>query len=256
MGKDRIVGGEDAEPGEFPHQVALLIVDPGHQFHCGGTLITPSIVLTAGHCCHGQDISHLAVRVGEYNLLETDPGQEDIPVHSVLVHENYTYIPGDQETVYNDICLVELEYSADLDSPGVGVLALPYQGEEYIPGTACTVIGWGATQQRGYLSMVLQKGALYKVTVPVVSDPVCRDAYGPSVIPDSVLCAGQDEGGADACQGDSGGPIMCGDQVSGIVSTGRGCARPGFPGIYTQTSYFTDWITDNLEKLVGENQES
>ena len=51
--KDRIVGGEDAEPGEFPHQVALLIVDPGHQFHCGGTLITPSIVLTAGHCCHG-----------------------------------------------------------------------------------------------------------------------------------------------------------------------------------------------------------
>ena len=72
--------------------------------------------------------------------------------------------------------------------------------------------------------------------MPVVGDGVCRDIYGPSVIPDSVLCAGQDEGGVDACQGDSGGPIMCGDQVSGIVSTGRGCALPGYPGIYTQVS--------------------
>ena len=104
-----------------------------------------------------QDISHLAVRVGEYNLLEPEPGQEDIPVHSVLVHENYTYIPGDQETVYNDICLVELDHDADLASPGIGILAIPYLGEEYAPGTACTVIGWGATQQGGYLSMVLQK---------------------------------------------------------------------------------------------------
>merc|ERR1712013_836337 len=188
-----------------------------------------SIVLTAGHCCHGQDISHLAVRVGEYNLLEPEPGQEDIPVHSVLVHENYTYIPGDQETVYNDICL----------------------GEEYAPGTACTVIGWGATQQGGYLSMVLQK-----VRVPVVGDGVCRDIYGPSVIPDSVLCAGQDEGGVDACQGDSGGPIMCGDQVSGIVSTGRGCALPGYPGIYTQTSYYTDWITTRVEIINRRNRDN
>ena len=50
---DRIVGGVDAEPGEFPHQVALLIVDPGRNLQCGGSLITPGLVITAGHCCHG-----------------------------------------------------------------------------------------------------------------------------------------------------------------------------------------------------------
>ena len=50
---DRIVGGVDAEPGEFPHQVALLIVDPGRNLQCGGSLITPGLVITAGHCCRG-----------------------------------------------------------------------------------------------------------------------------------------------------------------------------------------------------------
>ena len=50
---DRIVGGVDASPGEFPHQVALLIVDPGRNLECGGTLISADLVITAGHCCHG-----------------------------------------------------------------------------------------------------------------------------------------------------------------------------------------------------------
>ena len=74
--------------------------------------------------------------------------------------------------------------------------------------------------------------------MPVTSDRMCRAAYAgtETVVADTMLCAGEEEGGVDACQGDSGGPIMCGDQLSGIVSTGRGCARPGYPGIYTQVS--------------------
>ena len=70
--------------------------------------------------------------------------------------------------------------------------------------------------------------------MPVTSDQRCREAYGEDAIADSMICAGLEEGGKDSCQGDSGGPMMCGDQLSGIVSTGRGCAEPGYPGIYTQ----------------------
>merc|ERR550519_2422179 len=74
---ERIVGGVDASPGEFPHQVVLLLVNPGHNLLCGGSLITANLVITAGHCCHGKNVANLVVRVGEYSLLEVDPDQEE-----------------------------------------------------------------------------------------------------------------------------------------------------------------------------------
>merc|ERR1712071_349534 len=75
----------------------------------------------------------------------------------------------------------------------------------------------------------------------LVSDDHCRDSYGQDDIADSMICAGLDEGGKDSCQGDSGGPFMCGSELSGVVSWGYGCAEAGFPGVYTQTSYFISW---------------
>jgi secreted trypsin-like serine protease len=46
----RIVSGNEAEVGQFPHQVALILDGIGV---CGGTLISEDIVLTAGHCLDG-----------------------------------------------------------------------------------------------------------------------------------------------------------------------------------------------------------
>merc|ERR1712025_1027278 len=81
---------------------------------------------------------------------------------------------------------------------------------------------------------------------PTSAPSACRDAYGSSSVYDSMICAGFPQGGKDSCQGDSGGPFMCGSQLSGIVSWGYGCAEAGYPGVYTQTSYFIDWISNNM----------
>src|SRR5215207_11688395 len=42
-----VVGGNDAEPGEYPY-VAHILID--RSFQCTGTLVTPTHVVTAAHC--------------------------------------------------------------------------------------------------------------------------------------------------------------------------------------------------------------
>lgn len=52
---------------------------------------------------------------------------------------------------------------------------------------------------------------------------------------------------SDTCQGDSGGPLMLFTSsqqwvLVGITSFGRGCAQPGYAGVYTRTAAYIDWI--------------
>merc|ERR1739849_53890 len=209
-GGGKIVGGTEASVGEFPHQIALLRGGVGGSLMCGGSLVAPDEVITAGHCCDGQSASRLGVRVGNHHLYEDDPDQMDIAVSEVMLHEQY-----DSWTITNDICLLELDGMADFGSSVIDSIRLPSDGEEYDAGTTCTVSGWGTTSEGGSLAKVLMK-----VDVPVVSDDDCRGSYGQSEIADSMICAGLDAGDKDSCQGDSGGPFMCGSQLSGVVSWG------------------------------------
>merc|ERR1719414_203341 len=215
-GGGRIVRGTEAYAGEFPHQIALLRGGVGGSLMCGGSLVKDNMVVTAGHCCDGQSASRLGVRVGNHHLYQDDPDQEDIAVAKVMLHEQY-----DSWTITNDICLLELESSADFSSSVIDKIMLPSEG--------------------GSLAKVLMK-----VDVPVVSDDDCRGSYGQDEIADSMICAGLDAGGKDSCQGDSGGPFMCGSQLSGVVSWGYGCAEAGYPGVYTQTSYFISWLNSHM----------
>merc|ERR1719315_93664 len=233
-GGGHIVGGEEAGVGEFPHQIALLRGGVGGSLMCGGSLVAADTVVTAAHCCDGQSASRLGVRVGSHMLYEEDEDQADIAVSQVILHEDY-----DDWTISNDICILALADSADLSSQYIDTISLPASGEEYSAGSMCTVTGWGTTSQGGSLA-----GTLQKVDVPVVSDDDCRGSYGQEDILDSMICAGV--AGKDSCQGDSGGPFMCGNQLSGVVSWGYGCAQAGYPGVYTQTSYFVDWVNGHM----------
>ena len=90
------------------------------------------------------------------------------------------------------------------------------------------------------------------VQVPVITNTACKSDYGlyqngEDIITDSMICAGYPgEGGKDSCQGDSGGPLVCNKDgkaiIAGVVSFGRACASPDYPGVYSRTTHVLDWI--------------
>merc|ERR1719184_189002 len=148
---------------------AILRGGVGGSLMCGGSLISSTMVVTAGHCCDGQSASRLGVRVGSHHLYEEDLGQQDIPVHRVILHENY-----DSWTINNDICLLELESEADFSSDVIGGIELAEEGAEYEAGTECVVSGWGTTSEGGSLATVLMKvyGGKYLVSLIRQKDPM------------------------------------------------------------------------------------
>ena len=90
------------------------------------------------------------------------------------------------------------------------------------------------------------------VEVEIIGLQRCRQAY--SWVGKGQVCAGLLNGGKDSCQGDSGGPLWIAavggdaDNITqvGIVSNGRGCARKGYPGVYTDVAEYFSWIIETM----------
>jgi secreted trypsin-like serine protease len=71
------------------------------------------------------------------------------------------------------------------------------------------------------------------------------------VVTPQMFCAqGTNSSGeiTDACKGDSGGPIVGHNfnktraTLVGVISKGEGCARMGYPGIYTHLAKLRGWV--------------
>ncbi|XP_034936651.1 transmembrane protease serine 9-like [Chelonus insularis] len=236
--KSRIVGGTTAAIGEFPWMVGMT---KRGQFHCGGSLITRRHVLTAAHCLEGFDRRFFELYMGNPELDISSPDIIRRRVRSWTLHSDFNIY-----NLNNDIAIVELDRPVPLEGL-VKTACLPENQAIDYTGSLATAIGWGKTSEGGEISNTLQK-----VKVPVLSDEECDEAgYQKSRRTENMFCAGYLEGERDACSGDSGGPLLVkgpsGQQeVIGITSFGRGCARPRYPGVYTKLTNYLGWLRDNL----------
>ena len=235
-----VVGGQPADPGEWPWQV-MVLTGP---YLCGGSLIAPEWILTAAHCVFEKEgllfaPSSITVRLGEHDRTRSESGEQVIAVAQIIAHDLY-----DSATNEHDIALLRLTSPAQSTATVQPITLLQQSAENALatPGTMATVTGWGTTKEGGAAATLLME-----VAVPIVSNAQCNRSYG--YITDNMLCAGYEAGGKDSCHGDSGGPLVVSDenggwQLSGIVSFGYGCARAKYFGVYTRISRYVEWIID------------
>ena len=230
----RIVGGIEAIPNSWPWIVSLQLRD----HLCGGALIDTRHVLTAAHCLTSVISSQLRIIAGLHERQNKNTGRtQTLTVSRIFMHEQYNTV-----TQSNDIAILRLSQPVQLNDY-VNLICLP--GPDPQESSSVTVAGWGTTYKNSPLATTLRQVSIK------VSNSQASAAYPAYFNIQRQIGAGLPNiGGKDSCQGDSGGPLMFKNNdiwyLSGVVSFGTECALANFPGVYTRTSAYLNWIKSKI----------
>ena len=230
-----VIGGMNAPLGAWPDVAAVMFDDgSGDMQECTGTLIAPTVLLTAGHC--DPDVEPTLgtldnVLLGTNSLAQPQLG-ETVPVARVIEY------PNSQSTI--DITLVLLARAAvEVPRP----IATGWARFDIVNGAAVELVGYGSIDKNGndYID-ALQQAQSTITDFDCSTKPGCNAAARP----DGELGAGGM--GIDTCPGDSGGPMYLlasyGTFLAGVTSRSYDNAIYACSGggIYGRPDKIVDWI--------------
>lgn len=230
----RIVFGKPARIENWPAIVSVIeraeeSSFPGHI--CGGSMILPGWVLSAGHCINGLEID---VTVHRKNIATTKGSR--YAVARIYRHPGYQENRG--VPIY-DFALLQLA-------------RFPKQAKTYrlantnhLPRFFKTA-GWGDTgaSPRSPRSPIEEypmgpSPELREVVLLARSDNTCKRLYKGVYVPGAMVCVGGVKG-KDICFGDSGGPLIFKGTLFGVASFGKSCT--GAPSVFAEVSAARGWI--------------
>ncbi|XP_073846561.1 trypsin eta-like [Musca autumnalis] len=232
----RIVGGREVDIAKHPYLVSIRYrstANDAYIHECAGVIYSERVVLTGAQCVVDIQPEQKVMIVAGAN---TRLGYDGMPYPALKWVHHASY---NEWTVDNDIAIIIIDDVFDFSHP----LIKPIQIRETRPanGKLVTVTGWGYQEESGPSTKTLEE-----VEVPVVSNEQCTSLHGAGEITERMICAGNLSGGKDSCHGDTGGPLVYNSELVGLVSWGRGCARPNLPGVYTYVPSLKQWVDDAI----------
>lgn len=256
-----IINGKATTIERWPWQVALTVgyrvapkLSTTQRAFCGGAILAPRLVVTAGHCVIGlkkKQIRQIEIVSGRTNL-NSNRGEIArvsglrIPVNA-LGKRRYRTVMGAADW---DVALLTL--ASPLAAEPIK-LAGPDEAATWRPGRIAWTTGWGIT--RPFSSQVPSR--LQRARQVLMNNGLCRRSDGVSFQAARMICLGGSHGHASTCGGDSGGPLVvkttAGFRLVGLTSFGDGACRAVIPSVDTRVSGdpIRRWIAKTASNLTG-----
>ena len=224
--------------GENHPHVVLLIMDVGGEptWRCSATLLSPTVVLTAGHCVSNYpDSPATGFRVFTESDVENGDnsypyaGNNSVEAVSWAAHPLYETAPF----FVHDVGVVILQEPINLDEygalPEVDQLdALKTRRGKH--KTTFTAVGYGLQESFPTPAAFLEDN----VRVRMVANPSLIQINTPGFTGDYSLLLSNNHSTGGTCFGDSGGPNFLGDSttVAGVTSFGLNGNCAGTGGVF------------------------
>ncbi len=256
-----IINGQSTTISKWPWQVAITVArsvapraSTAGRFFCGGSVLAPRLVVTAGHCVSylkKSQITKIEVVSGRTRL-NSNQGEVArvsnlrMPVN-LAGKRRYRSIQGAADW---DVALLHL--ATPLSAEPIK-LAGPDEEASWAPGQLAWTTGWGSTD--GFADRV---PARLQVTRQVImSNALCRRADGVAFQPTRMVCMGGPGGNSSTCVGDSGGPLVVrtsdGYRLVGLTSYGDGACSGNIPSVDTRVAGdpIRRWVQRTAMNLAG-----
>lgn len=195
-------------------------------WRCSGTLISPRLFLTAGHCTSG------AAHVEIWFAADVDGGipENGYPYQGEVGGTPYTHPEYDEDAFFlHDLGLVVLD--APVHQQQYGTLPALNSLDSLQPGpnTVFTTVGYGL--QEAFPEAASWKDRADRVRM--VAHPYLVQING-GIVGDFALLLSNNASSGGSCFGDSGGPNFVGDTlvVAGVTSFGLNLTCAGTGGVY------------------------